>query len=114
MKKIIGILGIIIIAMTMFFNSETMVAFNSDTSLASLIKFNSANAEGSGSEMYWVKTHRDCIITLTGEAGARFNVYGQIVILPESGTITISSNIGVDCDINGPSQCTVFDCNQIL
>jgi len=113
MKKILGILGVAVIAVAMFFNANNLTGFNNDINLTSLVNFNSANAEGT-SGTYWVKKHFDCTITVTGSAGAKVTVWGQEVTIPTEGKITLSSNVGVDCDIDGPSQCTVFDCNQLL
>ncbi|WP_417941934.1 hypothetical protein [Flavobacterium sp. RS13.1] len=45
MKKIIGILGVGVIAATMFFSANNLNGSSSDTSLASLINMNVANAE---------------------------------------------------------------------
>ena len=45
MKKIIGILGVAVIAATMFFSANVMST--NDTGLASVIALNTANAEGS-------------------------------------------------------------------
>lgn len=44
MKKIIGILGVVIIAATMFFTNNTNVT-SSDTNLASLMNMNVAHAQ---------------------------------------------------------------------
>lgn len=45
MKKFIGILGIMAIATSMFFNNETMNSSNEDLELTSLVTMNTANAE---------------------------------------------------------------------
>lgn len=45
MKKIIGILGVAVIALTIFFASNNVTQIN-DTNLANLIGMNTANAEG--------------------------------------------------------------------
>ncbi len=45
MKKIIGILGVFVIAMAMFFNTSAMNSSNGDLDLASLLNMNTANAE---------------------------------------------------------------------
>jgi hypothetical protein len=47
MKKIIGILGVAVIAVAMFINSNNIETTN-DFDLASLMSLSSANAEGSG------------------------------------------------------------------
>jgi hypothetical protein len=44
MKKIIGVLGVTVIAATMFFSNNNAMS-GSDISLASLVGMNSANAE---------------------------------------------------------------------
>ncbi|MBG7630353.1 MAG: hypothetical protein IZT56_07960 [Bacteroidetes bacterium] len=44
MKKTIGILGVAVLAVTMFMNANSIN--KSDIDLASLMKINSANAEG--------------------------------------------------------------------
>lgn len=62
MKKIIGILGVAVIAATMFFSANNVNGSSSDASLASLVGMNSANAE-----------------VVTGEAGCHYyciNAYG--------------------------------------
>lgn len=46
MKKIIGILGVAVIAATMFFSANAVNGSANDTSLAGLIAMNTANAEG--------------------------------------------------------------------
>lgn len=46
MKKVIGILGVAVIAATMFFSANGVNSSASDSSLASLMNMNSANAEG--------------------------------------------------------------------
>lgn len=48
MKKIIGSLGVVIIAVAMFFNTNVTNNSTEDTSLTSLIGLNSANAEEYG------------------------------------------------------------------
>jgi hypothetical protein len=49
MKKIIGVLGVAVIAATMFFNTNGVNSSSSDSSLAGLLAMNTANAEyGSG------------------------------------------------------------------
>lgn len=45
MKKIIGILGVAVFAMTMFFNANTMNSSTGDFDLASLTNMHTANAE---------------------------------------------------------------------
>ena len=45
MKKIIGILGVAVIAATMFFSANNVAGSGSDASLASVVGMNSANAE---------------------------------------------------------------------
>lgn len=45
MKKIIGILGVVMIAGVMFFSTNNLNGSDSDTSLARLITMNTANAE---------------------------------------------------------------------
>jgi hypothetical protein len=45
MKKIIGILGVAIIAVAMFFSANGVNTSSADTSLASLMTINAANAE---------------------------------------------------------------------
>lgn len=47
MKKIIGVLGITVIAMAMFFNTNVINSSNRDSNLVSLISMNTANAEDS-------------------------------------------------------------------
>lgn len=49
MKQIIGILGIGVIVMALFFNTNKMNSSNGDLDLASLIALNTANAEEGGS-----------------------------------------------------------------
>jgi hypothetical protein len=45
MKKIIGILGVAVIAVAMFFSSNAVNSSMGDLNLASLISLNNANAE---------------------------------------------------------------------
>ena len=45
MKKLIGIVGVMVIAMAMFFSINVLNGTNSDFDLASLIQMNTANAE---------------------------------------------------------------------
>lgn len=45
MKKLIGILGIAVIAMTMFFSTNSINTSDGEVDLASLIAINTANAE---------------------------------------------------------------------
>lgn len=45
MKKLIGILGVAVIAATMFFSANSVSDNTTDASLASLITMNTANAE---------------------------------------------------------------------
>lgn len=45
MKKVIGILGVAVIAATMLFSTNIINSSKSDTSLAGLIAVNTANAE---------------------------------------------------------------------
>ena len=47
MKKIIGILGVAVIAMAMFFSTNNLNSSNEDLELASLIAIDTANAEWS-------------------------------------------------------------------
>jgi len=51
MKKLIGMVGVAVIAMAMFFSmNNNMDGFNSDADLASIMAINIANAEGSGND----------------------------------------------------------------
>lgn len=45
MKKIIGVLGIAVFAMVMFFNTDSLNNSNADLDLSSLMAINKANAE---------------------------------------------------------------------
>lgn len=45
MKKLTGILGVVVLAMAMFFNLNTMNSSNVNFDLASLLTMNTANAE---------------------------------------------------------------------
>lgn len=45
MKKIIGVLGVVMIAATMFFSANNVNSSNGDLDLANLITMSSANAE---------------------------------------------------------------------
>ena len=49
MKKTIGVLGIAVIAATMFFNVNSVNGSATDTSLTSLMKMNLAHADSEGS-----------------------------------------------------------------
>lgn len=46
MKKIIGILGIAVFSMAMFFSTNAMNSINGDLDLENLASLNTANAEG--------------------------------------------------------------------
>lgn len=46
MKKVIGILGVAVIATTMFFSASNLTGSSSDASLAEIIAVSTANAEG--------------------------------------------------------------------
>ena len=46
MKKILGVLGVAVIAATMFFSANAVSGSTTDLNLASLISMNTANAEG--------------------------------------------------------------------
>lgn len=48
MKKLIGILGVAVIAMAMFLNTNNMNSSNGDLDLANLLTMNTANAEDWG------------------------------------------------------------------
>lgn len=50
MKKIIGILGVAVIAAMMFFTANTVNGSNSNIDLTSLMEMNTANAECDGSK----------------------------------------------------------------
>lgn len=45
MKKLIGIIGVVAIAMTIFFNTNSLNSSTENLDLASLIAINTANAE---------------------------------------------------------------------
>ena len=45
MKKLIGIIGVAVIAFAVFFNANTMNSSNNDFDLASILNMNTANAE---------------------------------------------------------------------
>ncbi|GAA3557876.1 hypothetical protein [Snuella lapsa] len=68
MKKIIGILVVVMIAFTVFFSTNTMNSLNSGLSLASLININTADAEcsitmeGAGTT-YCLTFNNTCVIT---------------------------------------------------
>ena len=49
MKKIIGILGVAVIAATMFYSANAVNVSKTDLNLASLVSMNTANAEVEGS-----------------------------------------------------------------
>lgn len=50
MKKLIGILGVVVIAMAMFFSANPINSSNIDLNLADLITMNTANAEVPGQD----------------------------------------------------------------
>lgn len=90
MKKIAGILGIVIIALTMFSSINNANSNSLNTSLAGLIKMNVANAEGgSNTAIYW-EEQNDCLI------------------LQSDGTFIHGTYI--DCPA-GQQDCTATDCN---
>ena len=70
MKKIIGIIGIAVIAMAVFFNANTMNGSNGDLDLANLIAMNIANAEntgGNGCNGNYTRSVRNYDIIITPE-----------------------------------------------
>ncbi|WP_026712494.1 hypothetical protein [Flavobacterium daejeonense] len=66
MKKIIGVLGVAVIAATMFFSANNANGFNSDTSLASLITMNEAHAGAEGCQTNPEKDKGDCVKNISG------------------------------------------------
>lgn len=61
MKKIIGILGVAVIAATMFFNTNNLCSSSPDLSLVNLIKMNTANAELDGQDgIFGIDTSVKC------------------------------------------------------
>ncbi|WP_417941941.1 hypothetical protein [Flavobacterium sp. RS13.1] len=50
MKKTIGILSVVVIAVTMFVNNNSVNSLTQDTNLANLIALNTANAEDDDKE----------------------------------------------------------------
>lgn len=63
MKKIIGILGIAVIAATMFFNTNGVSSSTTDLRLASLLSINTANAEVDPNGE--VEDEKDCKYTIS-------------------------------------------------
>lgn len=62
MKKIFGILGVAIIAATMFFSANNLDGSNLDISLAGLMNINVAHSEdGVNTAIYW-EEENDCMI----------------------------------------------------
>ena len=58
MKKLIGMVGIAVMAMAMFFSTNAMDSSNSNLDLASIINMNTANAEEGGDCPYGSCTHK--------------------------------------------------------
>jgi hypothetical protein len=61
MKKIIGILGVAVIAATLFFSTDVVNSTNTDTTLGSLIVMNTANADET-SHIWGTATGETCKI----------------------------------------------------
>lgn len=73
MKKLIGILGVAMIAMTMFFSTNVMTGSNGDLVLDNIIAMNEANAEDvcidcawSSNVCAWVEGYGNVYGTVTG------------------------------------------------
>ena len=66
MEKIIGVLGVAVIAATMFFSANNVTGSDSDASLASIIATNSANAEPMASTECMVDCDKKCVDQSSG------------------------------------------------
>jgi hypothetical protein len=67
MKKIIGSLGVVVIAAVMFFSANNLTESSSDISLAELITFNVENANSEGGSVTCHLVSADlCILTNFG------------------------------------------------
>ncbi len=68
MKKIIGILGVAVIAATMFFNTNLKNTSGTDLNLASLMTMNEAYAGTEGCVTNPDKNKGDCVKNVSGTA----------------------------------------------
>lgn len=101
MKKIIGVLGVIVLSMTLFINSTKLVN-GSNLNLATLISLDKANAEENDKGIKKVRS--DCSITLSGKAGVSGTWLGISYTIPAAGSITLTvKDAQIDCQINGLS-----------
>jgi hypothetical protein len=67
MKKLIGVIGVVAIAMTMFFSVNTTNALKGDFNLASFLEVNTANAEcGSSTCTSYCYPGNQCFIRCNG------------------------------------------------
>jgi hypothetical protein len=66
MKKIIGILGVVMIVATMFFSANNVIESDSDASLAGIIAINSANAESMSSTECMEDCDKKCVDQTSG------------------------------------------------
>jgi hypothetical protein len=96
MKKIIGILGVMVIAVAMFFSTNTINSSNGDLNLANLVNMNPANAGG----------HYDDCDTQTGMHGG----YTDHLLDMCYDDHHILCGISVDCTPGG-SMCIAYMCD---
>jgi hypothetical protein len=105
MKKIIGILGVVMIAATMFFSANGVNSSSSDTSLADLVGMNAANAQ-SEANMYYVNKSKanktDTIRVWVKTIAGVEHVYTASV----EGGVERTSTISYDCCQSGGHNCS--------
>ncbi len=103
MKKIIGILGVAVFAVTLFLGTNS-----NNTDLSDVLAMNIAKAHES--EAIYIKEHVVCEFYIEGEAGTTFTKWGITFTIPVSGHILIKATAGVDCRSGGDYVCATHDC----
>lgn len=116
MKKIIGILGVAVIAATMFFSVNNLTGSSSDVSLASLIGMNSANAEFDFDEFFETGQGKDdpklpIVKNAIGDASMCVKVF-HVNIDPKEYELEIDIQFGtrIDCSPGGGDTCQPTVC----
>jgi hypothetical protein len=108
-KVLISTLMLCFVGLNVFFALNNQ---KSDICLSRIfsVKLALADDEGGGGAT-WVKTTSDCSITVYGEAGVTFKLFGVTYTIPAEGSITIKfSDIAVDCASGGSQMCEYYTC----
>ena len=99
MKKLIGILGVAVLAATMFFSANNVAGSNSDASLASLVGMNSANAEELPGGPVWYRFGSYVPVTY---GGTEYSVQVDVIV---NGV-----KVGVKTVWRTTQSYTIYDC----